>query len=171
VKLVSTWIDHGRASQTGDSRSLSAEAEIVPDGDAARCWNSRVDLRQRNRTALDRTATDRPDFHSPGRRRRDLEGMRMMKNVNAVCAHCGTPLSKWRVPEDADWQEEFFYVCFNDDCPYYRDGWKWMKEQYNQNVSYRFAISPETGASFMIPVWSATATRDRIVDDENRGPE
>lgn len=94
-----------------------------------------------------------------------------MKQSKFVCAHCGKPLSKWLVPEDTNWSEEFFFVCFNDDCPYYRDGWKWMKERFNQNVSYRYAINPRTGASLMIPVWSDSATRERIVDDENRGGE
>jgi hypothetical protein len=95
----------------------------------------------------------------------------MMENGKRVCVHCGTQLRKWRVPEDSSWSEEFFLVCFNDNCSYFLDGWKWMKEQFNQNVSYRFALNPETGASIMIPVWSALATRDRLVDDENRGGE
>jgi hypothetical protein len=94
-----------------------------------------------------------------------------MENGKSVCVHCGAPLRKWRVPEEGNWPEEFFLVCFNDDCSYYRDGWKWMKEHFNQNVSYRYALNPETGASLMIPVWSADATRDRLVDDKNRGGE
>jgi hypothetical protein len=94
--------------------------------------------------------------------------MSIMKK-DPVCAHCGGPLSRWRVPEDTSWQEEFFLVCFNDDCSYYREGWEWMKDQYNQHVSYRYAINPETGASLLIPVWSDSATREQIVeaDDES----
>ena len=94
-----------------------------------------------------------------------------MKKTHALCAHCGTQLSKWRVPEDTNWSEEFFLVCFNDNCPYYREGWEWMKEQFNQNVSYRYAMNPETGGELAIPVWSDSATRERIVDDEERGGE
>ena len=57
------------------------------------------------------------------------------------------PLKKWLVPEGASWDEEFFFVCFNDDCSYYQEGWDWMKEQYSQEASYRYMINPTTGAS------------------------
>jgi hypothetical protein len=41
-----------------------------------------------------------------------------------------------------------------------------MKEQFKQNASYRYAINPSTGASSPLPVWSDTATREMIVDEE-----
>jgi hypothetical protein len=88
-----------------------------------------------------------------------------MADIPRTCPHCDSRLSKWRVPEDATWDEEFFFVCFNDDCPYYKDGWIWMKEQYNHRSSYRCAFNPTTGASSPLPVWSASATREMIVDD------
>jgi len=88
-----------------------------------------------------------------------------MVETKRTCEHCGSRLLKWRVPDGATWEEEFFYVCFNDDCPYYRRGWEWMKEQYQQRASYRFAVNPANEASMMIPVWSDTATREMIVDE------
>ena len=92
-----------------------------------------------------------------------------MADIPRTCPHCGTRLSKWLVPEGASWDEEFFFVCFNDDCSYYQQGWKWMEEHYSQKASYRFTINPTTGASSMIPVWSDSATREMIVDDEEDG--
>lgn len=88
-----------------------------------------------------------------------------MKEITRTCPHCGTRLSKWRVPVDASWNEEFFFVCFNDDCPYYKDGWTWMQQQFSQNASYRLAINPTTGACSPLPVWSDSATREMIVDE------
>lgn len=88
-----------------------------------------------------------------------------MAEISRSCQHCGSRLEKWRVPEDATWSEEFFFVCFNDDCPYYQQGWAWMKQQYNQHASYRYAVNPVTGGSLPLPVWSASATREMIVDD------
>jgi len=73
------------------------------------------------------------------------------------------------VPDEASWEEEFFYVCFNDDCSYYQNGWTWMKEQFSQHASYRFAVNPTTGASSPLPVWSDTATREMIVDETEGG--
>jgi hypothetical protein len=88
-----------------------------------------------------------------------------MAEISRSCRHCGSHLKKWRVPEDATWSEEFFFVCFNDECPYYQQGWAWMKQRYNQHASYRHAVNPSTGASLPLPVWSASAIREMIVDD------
>ena len=83
-----------------------------------------------------------------------------------TCPHCGTKLKKWRVPDETSWDEPFFLVCFNDDCTYYKQGWDWMKEQYNQRASYRYMINPTTGAASPLPVWSDSATREMIMEDE-----
>lgn len=88
-----------------------------------------------------------------------------MIHTAPTCIHCGSRLRQWLVPEGSSWPSEHLWVCFNDDCSYFRDGWTWMREQYSQNVSYRYAWEPATGAATMIPVWSASATRDRIVKD------
>ena len=92
-----------------------------------------------------------------------------MNDIARTCPHCETRLSNWRVPDGSSWTEEFFFVCFNDDCSYYKNGWAWMKEQFNQRASYRFAVNPTTGASSPLPVWSDTATREMIVDENEEG--
>lgn len=94
-----------------------------------------------------------------------------MADISRTCSHCGSRLQKWRVPDDATWSEEFFFVCFNNDCSYYKAGWVWMKEHYNQHASYRYAVNPDTGASLMIPVWSDSATREMIEEDTEGGDE
>ena len=92
-----------------------------------------------------------------------------MRDTPPSCPHCESRLKKWLVPEGATWTEEYFYVCFNDDCSYYKKGWEWMKEQYNQNASYRYAVNPRTGHPLQIPVWSDEATREMIVEEESEG--
>ncbi len=94
-----------------------------------------------------------------------------MAEIRPNCPHCGSRLSKWRVPEEATWSEEFFHVCFNDDCTYYKQGWDWMMEQYGQVASYRYMVNPTTGGASQIPVWSDTATREMIVEDAEGGQE
>ena len=89
-----------------------------------------------------------------------------MTKPDRSCTHCGSRLSKWLVPDGSSWSEEFFLACFNDDCSYYKDGWTWMEARYGQHASYRFALSPEAGGSFPIPVWSDSATREMLVDEE-----
>ena len=85
--------------------------------------------------------------------------------MNPSCPHCHAPLSSWSVPPGASWSEEVFHVCFNDACPFYVAGWSWMQEQYGQVASYRFLRNPATGATSSLPVWSAQATRERILED------
>ena len=88
-----------------------------------------------------------------------------MAEAPRTCPHCGSRFKKWHVPEEATWSEEFFFVCFNEDCPYYERGWVWMKQQYNQRASYRHAVNSATGASSPLPVWSDSAAREMIVHD------
>jgi len=89
-----------------------------------------------------------------------------MTNSAPTCPHCGSGLKRWRVPDGATWGDEFFLVCFNDECSYYKEGWDWMMSEYSQTASYRFALNPSTGGTLPLPVWSATATREMIIDDE-----
>lgn len=81
------------------------------------------------------------------------------------CPHCGTTLQAIDFPEEASWGKHH-YVCFNDDCSYYEEGWTWMWEQYSARASYRFrVVNLETGVTSPLPVWSKDALRDRIVED------
>ena len=75
------------------------------------------------------------------------------------------------MPDGASWSEEFLFICFNDGCSYYQQGWSWMQEQYNQKASYRYMVNPTTCASSMIPVWSDSATREMIVEDTEGGDQ
>jgi hypothetical protein len=84
------------------------------------------------------------------------------KGMN-LCPYCGMPLSKWRCPPESAWGTEFQYVCFNDDCSYFVNGWEWMREHYNMNVSYRFRINPVNGEHGPLPVWSKNALKDLII--------
>lgn len=89
-----------------------------------------------------------------------------MTEIPKTCRYCGARLRKWRVPEGAAWDEEFFYVCFNDDCSYYRSGWEWMEKQYSHRASYRYMINPRNGNASPLPVWSDSAMREMIVEDD-----
>lgn len=75
-------------------------------------------------------------------------------------------MPKWQPPIEANWGAHAHYVCFNDECPYYIKGWEWMQKQYDQKVSYRHRYDPVANDSGPLPVWSADAMRDRILEDE-----
>ena len=83
------------------------------------------------------------------------------------CPHCGVRMQKWKVPDTSTWNEMFHWVCFNDECSYYVQGWKWMAEKYNQKVSYRHRMNPGDGTCGPLPVWSPEAHKDFILPDED----
>ena len=87
-----------------------------------------------------------------------------MADIPRTCPHCGSRLKKWLVPEDSSWDDEFFFVCFNDDCPYFVRGWEHMQEKYAVKASYRFRVDPANGKASPLAVWSTDAIKDRILD-------
>ena len=87
------------------------------------------------------------------------------ENDRPDCPHCGSTLVSFRMPYEGGWNGEIHWACFNDDCPYFQKGWKWMKEQYEVKASYRYRVNPETGKSSPLPVWSDNALKDRICKD------
>jgi hypothetical protein len=87
------------------------------------------------------------------------------------CPHCGDPLQAFELPEQGGWDSPFHAACFNDDCPYYTQGWEWMESQYGVKASYRYRIDPASGHASPLAVWSRDAIKDRILDAELRTEE
>jgi len=83
-----------------------------------------------------------------------------------TCPHCDGELSKWETPVASTWGTEYQYVCFNDECPYYVRGWKWMQEKYNVRASYRYRYNPATGEKGPLPVWSPDAMKSEIIEGD-----
>ena len=82
-----------------------------------------------------------------------------------VCPHCGGGLGRWTPPDSSTWTGEQ-RICLNDDSPYYKKGWVWMRDQYGVHASYRYRLDPETGASGSLPVNSPHALKDIAVPPE-----
>ena len=90
----------------------------------------------------------------------------MVSSAVPPCPHCGQPLAPFRLPDDGGWDGTFQHACFNDECAYFVRGWVWMEEHYGVRSSYRYRLDPATGQASPIPVWSRTALRDRIIEDD-----
>jgi hypothetical protein len=82
------------------------------------------------------------------------------------CPHCNGRLEPFQLPEEGGWDNSFHLACFNDECPYYERGWKWMEQQFGVKCSYRYRLDPASGEASPIAVWSPTALRSRILDAE-----
>ena len=82
------------------------------------------------------------------------------------CKHCNEPMVRWATPQLTNWMEEWFWVCFNDDCSYFQRGWEWMESHYSSKTSYRYKIEPDSGADGPLPVWSVDALKDGIIEEK-----
>ena len=70
------------------------------------------------------------------------------------------------VGDGLGWGAPFLFLCFNDECPLYRQGWEHLKENYAHTASYRCMNYPGTEQYEVIPVFSNQGGRGQIIDDE-----
>jgi ribosomal protein L37AE/L43A len=66
------------------------------------------------------------------------------------CPHCGKEMNLWEVPsipmgDGLGWGEPYLFVCFNDECPLYTQGWDQVEEDYGHKASYRSICYPSSG--------------------------
>ena len=87
------------------------------------------------------------------------------------CPHCKTRLSccttpPFHVGDGLGWGSDVFFVCLNDECSLFTNGWKHVEEQYGQSASFRFMMLPgeKTGGPMM--VGSKTAFTGSTIDPE-----
>ena len=82
------------------------------------------------------------------------------------CPHCEQNMLKWAVPQSpfTQWDVDFMYVCFNDECPYLVQGWEVMKQQGNSGISYRFTYNSYRDNCLSVPVPHLHALKEGIID-------
>ena len=82
------------------------------------------------------------------------------------CPHCEQSMLKWAVPQSpfTQWDVDFMYVCFNDECPYLVQGWEVMKQQGNSGISYRFTYNSYRDHCLSVPVPHLHALKEGIID-------
>ncbi len=102
-------------------------------------------------------------------KREEKEMNEKIKTIKTTweCPYCGEKMRKWAVPQGpfTEWDNEFMYICFNDDCPYLIRGWEVMAGQGNRGISYRCMYYPEKEVCLPVPIFSLQALRESIVED------
>ena len=113
----------------------------------------------------------RPKPSSPGLFGEELHQKELERRKEAVkhtlrCPHCEQRLLKWAVPQNpfTQWDVDFMYVCFNDECPYLVRGWEVMQRQGNRGMSYRFTYNPHRDQSLSVPVPNLYALKEGIIE-------
>ncbi|MFZ0240874.1 MAG: zinc ribbon domain-containing protein [Desulfobacterales bacterium] len=93
-----------------------------------------------------------------------------------VCPHCGEQMNLWEVPpinvgDGLGWGTPFLFICFNDSCSLYTQGWDHMKENYAHTASYRCMNYPGTEQFELMPVFSSMGAKGQIIDEEAMAAE
>lgn len=96
---------------------------------------------------------------------------KIMQSEKPVCPHCNVEMSLWEVPpihfsDGLGWGTPYMFICFNDECPQYQQGWNHLEEEYGRAASYRCACYPGTSHFEYMPVFSPLGAQGQIIDDE-----
>lgn len=103
-------------------------------------------------------------------REETLEKIMSMKKPK--CPHCNEDMHLWEVPpisfsDGLGWGVPFLFICFNDDCPLFKQGWDDLMDQVGQKSSVRCMNYPGTTQFEMLPVFSSFGGSGQIVTDES----
>jgi len=87
------------------------------------------------------------------------------------CPSCGTTLSVCEAPpihigDGLGWGSEVLYICLNDECPIFVNGWKQIEERYGHSSSYRHMQLPGSNEKNVMMVGSEDAFKGSVIDLE-----
>jgi hypothetical protein len=96
---------------------------------------------------------------------------RVLEMKKPTCPHCGEEMQIWEVPpvnfgDGLGWGAPYLFLCFNDACPCYTQGWDNLMENYAQRASYRCFCYPGEDNFEVMPVFSPMGAKGQIIDDQ-----
>ncbi|MFC1859636.1 zinc ribbon domain-containing protein [Thermodesulfobacteriota bacterium] len=96
---------------------------------------------------------------------------KILSKEKPKCRHCDEEMTLWEVPQinfsdGLGWGTPYLYVCFNDECPLYKQGWDNIRENYAHNASYRCMCYPDSGIYECMPVFSPVGGQGQIITDQ-----
>lgn len=96
---------------------------------------------------------------------------KMMAHEKPICPHCNQVMSIWEVPpinysDGLGWGAPYLFVCFNDNCDLYKEGWQNLEENYGHLASYRCICYPGEENFECMPVFSAIGGTGQVIDDQ-----
>jgi hypothetical protein len=109
---------------------------------------------------------EKPAHGEPPSKEEVAQRKRDVKNT-FCCPYCGEKLKKWQVPQTVftEWPNEFMYICLNDECSYFTQGWDAMAAM-GRHCSFRLMYDPITDSCNPIPISNASTLKDGIVEEE-----
>jgi len=96
---------------------------------------------------------------------------RVLAMKRPKCPHCNEEMSLWEAPsitfsDGLGWGSPYLFLCFNDECPLYIQGWKDMEANFAQRASMRCFNYPGTEQYECMPVFSPMGAKGQVIDDE-----
>jgi hypothetical protein len=96
---------------------------------------------------------------------------RILEMEKPLCPHCKKEMSLWEVPpvtfsDGLGWGSPYLFLCFNDECSLYVQGWRCLEENYAQRASMRCFNYPGTDQFECMPVFSPMGATGQIIDDQ-----
>ena len=72
---------------------------------------------------------------------------KVMSMEKPKCPHCEAEMNIWETPlmtfsDGLGWGTPYLFICFNDECSLYREGWDHLAENYAHTASYRCMKNP-----------------------------
>ncbi|MCK5544549.1 MAG: zinc ribbon domain-containing protein [Desulfobulbaceae bacterium] len=88
------------------------------------------------------------------------------------CPYCNSKLSCCTAPpihvgDGLGWGSEIIFICLNDECKLFVNGWKQAEEQYGHVASFRYMMTPGAKSGTPMTVYSKDAFTDSIIDPED----
>ncbi len=88
-----------------------------------------------------------------------------------ICPHCNQEMSLCHAPpihvgDGLGWGSEYLFICLNDDCPLFVNGWKHVEANYCHVGSYRHMEIPNSKESYNMMVAGKGAFTGSVVDVE-----
>jgi hypothetical protein len=88
-----------------------------------------------------------------------------------VCPYCNEKMSCCEAPpvhigDGLGWGSEILFICLNDTCSLFAEGWKSIEENYGHHASYRYMELPGSKEKNLMMVGSKDAFTGSIVDPQ-----
>jgi len=88
-----------------------------------------------------------------------------------TCPHCKQELTLCHAPpmhvgDGLGWGSEFLFICLNNECSLFVNGWDFVENQYGHVGSYRHMEIPNSNENYNMMVAGASAFTGNIVDVE-----
>lgn len=88
-----------------------------------------------------------------------------------ICPHCNQQLTACEAPpvhvgDGLGWGSEVLFICLNDECPVFVDGWDKIEAAYGHHASYRYMELPGSKEKNYMMVGNSAAFTGCIIDRE-----